>query len=209
MLDAACWCEACDTGRGDPSASSGWIHGGVRRIPLRLSILLSILAPPNGCSKCRSSIRRINASSSGDTGVAWSDGSARQLQELALPDNWPCMGSVDHRFALSHPALVSAPAKKSCSGVSCPIVAWSILRSGSAALARGVPPNTAAADAVNCCFHSESVRVHLKVLRQLRQCLVALNRGHGHLGLESWGVIPSRPSRCACSSVGRALHGLG
>ena len=81
-------------------------------------------------------------------------GRARQLQDLALPDNRQCVGSVDHRFALNTPALVSAPSQQSCSSVSCPILAWSTLRSGSAALARGVPPNTAA-DAVNGCFHSE------------------------------------------------------
>lgn len=63
-------------------------------------------------------------------------GRARQLQKLALPDTWPCVGSVNHRVALSKPALVSAPSQQSCSSVSGPSLAWRPLSSGSAALAR-------------------------------------------------------------------------
>ena len=39
------------------------------------------------------------------------------------------MRAVDHRFALGKPALPSAPAKKSFSSVSSPILAWSTVRS--------------------------------------------------------------------------------
>ena len=78
-----------------------------------------------------------------------------QRQDLALPNNRQCVGSVDHRLALSHPALVRAPSQQSCSSVSCPILAWSTLRSGSAAFAFDLPPNTSVADSTNCCFHSE------------------------------------------------------
>jgi hypothetical protein len=46
--------------------------------------------------------------------------------------------TVDHRFALSNPALVSAPSKKSFSSVSSPILAWSDLTS--IAGRTGVPP---------------------------------------------------------------------
>ena len=48
---------------------------------------------------------------------------ARHAEQLALPDDRQRMSSVDHRFALSKPALVSAPSKKSCSRASCPILA--------------------------------------------------------------------------------------
>ncbi len=50
-------------------------------------------------------------------------GRAGQLQELALPHNRQGMRAVDHRFALSKPALMSAPSKKSFSSASCPIFA--------------------------------------------------------------------------------------
>jgi hypothetical protein len=46
--------------------------------------------------------------------------------------------TVDHRFALSNPALVSAPSKKSFSSVSSPILAWSDFTS--IAGMAGVPP---------------------------------------------------------------------
>jgi hypothetical protein len=36
--------------------------------------------------------------------------------------------------------------------------------------------------------------MNIKLFRQLRQCLVALDRGQGHFGFESRCVIPSRPS---------------
>jgi hypothetical protein len=39
------------------------------------------------------------------------------------------MAAVNHRFALSNPALVSAPSKKSFSRVSSPILARSVLTS--------------------------------------------------------------------------------
>src|SRR5271155_4078790 len=48
------------------------------------------------------------------------------------------MLTVDHRFALSHPALVSAPSKKSFSSVSSPILACSDFTS--TAGVGGVPP---------------------------------------------------------------------
>ena len=55
--------------------------------------------------------------------------------------------AVDHRFALSNPALVSAPSKKSFSSVSSPIFACSAFTStawGTGPLPPG--PNTLAAD---------------------------------------------------------------
>ena len=49
----------------------------------------------------------------------------RERQDVALPNDWQCVGSIDHRLALSNPALVSAPSQQSCSSVSCPFVACS------------------------------------------------------------------------------------
>jgi hypothetical protein len=35
----------------------------------------------------------------------------RQPEELTLPNDWQGMGSVDHRFAVSNPAVVNAPSQ--------------------------------------------------------------------------------------------------
>ena len=80
-------------------------------------------------------------------------GRPREFQELALPHDGQFVRSVDHRFALSNPALMSACSKKSFSSASCPIFAWRVLRSGVSDVGF-VPPNTSAARASNCCFHS-------------------------------------------------------
>jgi hypothetical protein len=45
------------------------------------------------------------------------------VQNLRLAGNRELVRSVDHRFALSKPALVSAPSKKSFSSESSPIFA--------------------------------------------------------------------------------------
>src|SRR4030088_2713724 len=50
---------------------------------------------------------------------------AADLQNFHLPGDRQIVSTVDHRFALSNPALVSAPSKKSFSSVSSPILAWS------------------------------------------------------------------------------------
>ena len=47
----------------------------------------------------------------------------RQRQDLALPADRQYVMTVNHFFALSKPALVSAPLKKSFSKVNCPILA--------------------------------------------------------------------------------------
>src|SRR5260370_451590 len=46
-------------------------------------------------------------------------------QNLTLPGDRPFVLTVDHRFRLSTPALVSAPSKKSFSSVNSPILACS------------------------------------------------------------------------------------
>src|SRR5690606_32946401 len=64
------------------------------------------------------------------------------------------MDPVDHRFALSNPALPSAPSKKSFSSVSSPILACSVFRS---TVGSTVAPlsNTPAAPDSSCSFHCE------------------------------------------------------
>src|SRR6202012_2338150 len=63
---------------------------------------------------------------------------AADLQNFRLLGDRQIMFTVDHRFALSNPALVSAPSKKSFSSVSSPILACSDFTS--TAGVAGVPP---------------------------------------------------------------------
>src|SRR5271167_667833 len=77
------------------------------------------------------------------------------LQGLRLFADRQIVLRVDHRFALSRPALLSAPPKKSFSSVSSPIFACSDFKS-TAAVAGPVPakgPNTPAAPSSSCAFH--------------------------------------------------------
>src|SRR6266481_3842681 len=53
------------------------------------------------------------------------DAAAADVQNLRLLGDRQIVLTVDHRFALSKPALPSAPSKKSFSSVSSPILAWS------------------------------------------------------------------------------------
>src|SRR6202158_5040502 len=68
---------------------------------------------------------------------------AADLQNLRLPGDRQVVFTVDHRFALSNPALVSAPSKKSFSSVSPPILACSDFTSISGAAGAELPaPHT-------------------------------------------------------------------
>src|SRR4051795_13476697 len=65
------------------------------------------------------------------------------------------MRTVDHRLALSRPALLSAPDKKSFSSVSSPIFACSSFRStGGTASVAGPDPKTPAAPSCSCAFQA-------------------------------------------------------
>src|SRR3954452_21672450 len=66
------------------------------------------------------------------------------------------MAPIDHRLALSRPALLSAPDKKSFSSVSSPILACSVLTSiaGGGADAEVVEPNRPQADSTTCVFQA-------------------------------------------------------
>src|ERR1700684_27933 len=76
------------------------------------------------------------------------------LQGLRLFADRQCVVTVDHRFALSKPALLSAPPKKSFSSVSSPIFACSDFRStAGASPLPAADPNTPAAPSSSCAFH--------------------------------------------------------
>src|SRR3982751_4137842 len=80
---------------------------------------------------------------------------AAQTQQLRLPHQRQRVPAVDHRFALSSPALPSAPDKKSFSSVSSPILACNVFTStaGADALPAAPAPNTPAAPSVSCAFY--------------------------------------------------------
>src|SRR5271154_6055255 len=81
---------------------------------------------------------------------------AADLQNLRLLRDRQIMFTVDHRFALSNPALVSAPSKKSFSSVNSPILACSDFTSTAGCTAPLPPPGpkTSAAPPSSCAFHA-------------------------------------------------------
>src|SRR5690349_1464319 len=80
---------------------------------------------------------------------------AAQTQQLRLPQQRQCVPTVNHRFALSRPALPSAPDKKSFSSVSSPIFACNVFTStAGAAVPDPEAPNTSAALPTSCAFHA-------------------------------------------------------
>src|SRR5881394_4462746 len=82
------------------------------------------------------------------------DAAPADPQSLSLLGDRQIVLTVDHRFALSNPALVSAPSKKSFSSVSSPILACSDFTSTAGATGPVLPaPNTSAAPPSSCAFH--------------------------------------------------------
>src|SRR5690349_7162559 len=79
---------------------------------------------------------------------------AAQPQQLRLPHQRQRVPAVDHRFALSSPALPSAPDKKSFSSVSSPIMACNVSTSPAGAVATPEAPNTSAAPPTSCDFQA-------------------------------------------------------
>jgi hypothetical protein len=76
--------------------------------------------------------------------------------------------TVDHRFALSKPALLSALPKKSFPSLSSPILAWSDLRSiaGVAGPLPEADPNTPAAPSSSCALQlGDLIGMNVKLLR--------------------------------------------
>src|SRR5450432_4259126 len=81
------------------------------------------------------------------------DRAARNADGFRLPGNAQLVITVDHRFAFSNPALLSAPSKKSFSSVSSPILACRALISTAGAASPAQPgPKTLAAPASNWSF---------------------------------------------------------
>src|SRR6266581_5710267 len=83
------------------------------------------------------------------------DAAAADAKNLGLPNDRQIVPAVDHRFALSNPALVSAPSKKSFSSVNSPILACSDFTS-TAGAAGGPPPGPKISEAPpsSCDFHA-------------------------------------------------------
>src|SRR5437588_181992 len=83
------------------------------------------------------------------------DAAAADAKNLGLLGDRKIVPAVDHRFALSNPALVSAPSKKSFSSVNSPILACSDFTS-TAGAAGGPPPGPKISEALpsSCDFHA-------------------------------------------------------
>ena len=131
------------------------------------------------------------------------DRAAADLQHLGLLLDGKVVLGVDHRFALSSPALVSAPSKKSFSSVSSPILACSVFRSTAAVAGSALasPPKTPAAPSRSWLFHCVIwLAMYVKLLRQLGKCLFSLDGGQSHLRLECRCVVPARTSAHLLSS---------
>src|SRR3982075_265773 len=80
---------------------------------------------------------------------------AADLQNFRLLGDRQIMSTVDHRFALSNPALVSAPSKKSFSSVSSPILACSDFTSTAGAAGAMLPdPKNSEEFPSSCDFHA-------------------------------------------------------
>src|SRR5438874_7908322 len=67
---------------------------------------------------------------------------ARDADHLCLLRDAQLVTTVDHRFAVSNPALLSAPSKKSFSSVSSPILACRAFTSTDATAGADPPPGT-------------------------------------------------------------------
>src|SRR4249920_15735 len=80
------------------------------------------------------------------------DAAAADAQNPRLLADRQIVRAVDHRFALSNPALVSAPSKKSFSSVSSPILACSDFRSTAGSALPLPGPNTSTALPSSCAF---------------------------------------------------------
>src|SRR4051812_21701266 len=83
------------------------------------------------------------------------DAAPADVQSFCLPGDRQGVLTVNHRFALSNPALVSAPSKKSFSSVSSPILACSDLTSIAGTAGAALPgPKTPEAPPSSWAFHA-------------------------------------------------------
>jgi hypothetical protein len=93
---------------------------------------------------------------------------------------------VDHRFALSKPALPSAPSKKSFSSVSSPILAWSDFTS-----TVGRPENPGSTFLKLRLPLRDLIGMNVEVLSQISDGAFAPDRGQSHFRLEGRCVVPA------------------
>src|SRR6218665_453236 len=113
---------------------------------------------------------------------------AADTEQLGLARDAQVMGTVDHRFALSNPALVSARSKKSFSSVSSPIWACSGPRSTGGA-ASELPPNAPEAFSTSWRRHSVIwLGCTSNCLASSAIVFVLPQRGQGDMRLERRGV---------------------
>ena len=128
------------------------------------------------------------------------DAAAADAQNLRLLADRQIVLTVDHRFALSNPALVSAPSKKSFSSVSSPILACSDFTStaGCAAVAAAGTEHIGSPALKLRLPRCDLIGMDVELLRKLSQRPIALDGGKRHLRLECRCVVPARSS----------LHGL-
>src|SRR5499427_8008095 len=81
------------------------------------------------------------------------DAATADVEDLRLLADRQIVPAVNHRFALSNPALLSAPSKKSFSSVSSPILACSAFTSTTGSASLPPPgPKTSAAPPSSCAF---------------------------------------------------------
>jgi hypothetical protein len=99
------------------------------------------------------------------------------------------MGPVDHRLALSHPALVSARSKKSFSNVISPIFAWSVFTSTGGSTPLGEDRDGAAQQLFAPL--ADLVWMHIEALGQLGERGLAFHGRQGDLRVERWRVVPT------------------
>ena len=124
------------------------------------------------------------------------DAAAADAQNLRLLGDRQIVLTVDHRFALSNPALVSAPSKKSFSSVSSPILACSDFTStaGAAATAAAGTEHIGSTALKLRLPRRDLIGVNVELLGKLRQRSIALDGGKRHLRLEGRCVVPARSS---------------
>ena len=148
---------ATDRGRPDGPDADGWCDGfRYRAVNAHAPHQCRHMPPPDGVALLPQEIpqhagtgkgmtpdaaRRSDASAQAPSLRPASAGSTRWIGPVSAAGiaaaTGSGMGMIDHRFALSKPALVSAPSKKSFSRASWPILAWRVLRSGVSAVGLG------------------------------------------------------------------------
>src|SRR6186713_31820 len=138
------------------------------------------------------------------------DAAPADVQRLRLAGDGQRVRPVDHRLALSRPALLSAPSKKSFARVSSPILARRVLTStggGAPGVVRASAPNTPAAPSrssvfqaviwlgwtSNCCASSASVFSPLTAARATFALKAGVWFRRGRLLIVSPALQPSWP----------------